>query len=344
MLLFLVEKFWRVRLINFSTPLHATLFIVLCIGWYIYVSQTFTSFVVVGDHVLHQITQFASPEVSTAQAKLHKGLSFSMDVIKYMYLCSILFILIGFLGSIRNIKRKTRFTEYYVYSFLFLALGIFLINTTSWLGADRVYAVTLVFLAPFCVIGLQKIISAIGYVGDIRLNKGVVLGAFSVYLLILFLFNTGFMSAVVIGDVSPYPLIEKEEIIEKGSDYEKLRLTLQYTSDYDLASSKWFVANYEKGNNLYLSTKPTGFKGVLFYDNFGDIQPYNSNELNPKVIERKENYYVYIGMVHTLTGIIKTGGRMATMNETIKLSSINFRSLNEIYDNEISKIYKQERG
>lgn len=84
------------------------------------------------------------------------------------------------------------------------------------MGASRVYIVSLLFLAPFCVIGARNIIKLL--LAERNLNYFKFLSAlFSIFLLV----NSGFVNEIILKDYYPTVAVGRNRIITEGSLGEK---------------------------------------------------------------------------------------------------------------------------
>ena len=184
--------------------IHSTfvlLFIVFTLTWYMYVSSSsvFNVIVHIGDHIASSIfTDFLNPGAAEGlhllMSQPKSGLLHEVNrVINYL---NQIFIVIGCVVVLK--WRKMKFERDYS-AFSVINLGILFASIVvpffaSSLNMVRVYQITLIFLAPFCVIGSITVLRVIGKIvrvswTDKRVRSS--LKILSVYFVIFLLYQTG---------------------------------------------------------------------------------------------------------------------------------------------------------
>ena len=182
------------------------LFVVFTLTWYMYVSSSspFNVIVHIGDHIASTIfTDFLNPEAAQGIGHILEGtVSPLHSVTKYLHLLSQFFIFVGVITLMLNRKEMKFEREYVAFSYINFAIcfaGIAVPYFASSLNTTRLYQITLIFLAPFCVIGgitafrmLSKVVRASWT------NKSVrnAFKALSVFLAIFLFFNSGWVYEV----------------------------------------------------------------------------------------------------------------------------------------------------
>ena len=215
---YLLNKFTKSNFINkniaFRFPktdqkINATLvalFIVFALAWYIYISSSslIESIVNIGQNISTNIySEFLSP--TTVQ-----GLSYITSAPKsiygyiqqFLYLSTSFLIVIGVLSQLIVRFRMKFDSRYYAFSFaalIILFASITLPYFSSAIYTQRLYQLSLVFLAPFCVVGGILIFRVICSILNIKITKTNInkfLNIFSIFLVIFLLFNIGFVDEV----------------------------------------------------------------------------------------------------------------------------------------------------
>ena len=136
------------------------LFIIFTLTWYMYISSssTFNSIVRIGDHIASSIfTDFLNPEAAQGlylmMAETHSPLHHVNKIINYL---NQIFIVIGVLVLLlkhRELKFEREYVAFSMVNLSILFASIAVPFFSSALRMERLYHITLIFLAPFCVIG-----------------------------------------------------------------------------------------------------------------------------------------------------------------------------------------------
>lgn len=207
------------------------LFVVMTIFWYMQVSNSssFTTLVNIFEKMSNNIIdQFLNPEVVDGVRILNTGsTSYIYKILKYLHVITMLFISVGIIKLITNIKDVSFEIEYSLLSicnFILCIGGIVLPYFASSISVARLYHMTLLFLAPFCIIGgisfLDIIFSRLKSASN---NWGIeiTLKVLSIFFASFFLFNSGFIHEIV-KDKNPasislnksldYPLYTQKEV------------------------------------------------------------------------------------------------------------------------------------
>ncbi|MDD6285693.1 MAG: DUF2206 domain-containing protein [Methanobacteriaceae archaeon] len=233
-------------------------------------------------------------------------------------LLSVYFIIVGFVMNL--IKPKYyHFTREYnafaVFNMVILACGLFIPSFRGQLSLQRIYEVTFVVLAPFCVIGLYYICnSAIGFIKSMSLeqrNKNIfkVIGLFMV---VFFILNTGLID-LELGQSSTLPLDSS--------------IDAPIFSQGEYAGVAWF-RDYRVNDN-----------DTVFSDAFSNILLYWLNDIrttNPKnMSDMQPGSYLFLrdhNIKHST--FLYGNGEYIPIDEGLVKSS-------KIYDNGDSQIYKR---
>ena len=303
------------------------LFVVFTLTWYMYVSSSsaFYTIVHIGDHVKSSIfTDFLNPEaaeglrmMTTAPAP---GLLHEVNrVINYL---NQIFIVIGCIVLLK--QREMKFErEYTVFSMVNLGIlfaGIAVPFFTSSLNMNRVYQISLFFLAPFCVIGGITVLRMIGKIVRVTwTNKAVrsSLKILSIYFVIFLLYQIGFVFYVAEG---------QSNSISLNSTIDSWCFNNQ-----EVFGAKWL---YDvKDSNIIYADRSRHLLLISFGG--GQIRVLRPDNVNP--IRILKNSYIYLGRPnvaeHNIT--VRRGG----VQEYINIEHI-IDTRSNIYTNGGSEIYK----
>ena len=228
---------------------------------------------------------------------------------------SIYFVIIGFIMNIINPKYY-HFTKEYnifaIFNLIILGFGIFVPAFRDQLSLQRIYEVTFVVLAPFCVIGMYYIFnSTIDLIKSIptpgRVN--ISFKAIGIFMVLFFILNTGLIDYSV-GQVSTLPL--------------DTSMDAPIFSQGEYASVTWYRENV--GNN-----------STVFSDAFSNILLYWLNDIrttNPKnMSDMYYGSYLYLRSYNIAQHTFLYGaGNYIPLNESTEKSD-------RIYDNGDSQVY-----
>jgi uncharacterized membrane protein len=246
-----------------------------------------------------------------------------MDIVSInaqrVILFSVYFILIGFIMNIIQPK-YLHFTREYnafaLFNLVILACGLYIPAFRGQLSLQRIYEVTFVVLAPFCIIGLYYISnSAIGLIRTTELRKriGITMKVIGIFLVLFFILNTGLIDYEV-GQPSTLPLDNS--------------IDAPIFSQGEYAGVAWFNNYYDNEQN-----------NTLFSDAFSNILLYWLNDMhttNPKNMSDMEpRSYMFLrsnNIKHT--SFLYGNGEYLPIDEPISKSS-------KIYDNGDSQIYNR---
>ena len=207
--LFFLDR-WRKNQDNITkttiTPKFVALYVTFATTWYIYVSDSsvFIAIVSIGDHIASSIfTEFLNPETAEGIDIMTRGaVSPLHSVTKYLHLISQFFIAIGILTSLlkrKEMKFEKEYTAFSYVNFMICFAGIAIPFFASSLNTTRLYQITLIFLAPFCVIGGMTFFRMVNHVAKKSWTDRIVkssLRILSVFFAIFLLFNSGWVYEV----------------------------------------------------------------------------------------------------------------------------------------------------
>lgn len=246
-----------------------------------------------------------------------------MDIVSInaqrVILFSVYFIIVGFIMNIIRPK-YLHFTREYntfaLFNLVILACGLYIPAFRGQLSLQRIYEVTFVVLAPFCIIGLYYISnSVIGLLKPTELKKrvGITMKVIGMFLVLFFILNTGLIDYEV-GQPSTLPIDNT--------------IDAPIFSQGEYAGVAWFKNYYDNEQN-----------NTLFSDAFSNILLYWLNDMhttNPKNMSDMEpRSYMFLrsnNIDHK--SFLYGNGEYLPLDEPISKSS-------KIYDNGDSQIYNR---
>ncbi len=249
-------------------------FVIFTIFWYMTFSSgsVIDSVFTIGERIVTSISEeFLNPEAAQGLGMIVQEATSPLHTIyKYFHFVTIFFIVIGLPILILN-RKKFRFeNEYLVFSginFLICIAGVTIPFFASALNTTRLYHITLIFLAPFCIIGGLMIFNSILK----PFVKGNSYRAISIFFVLFLFFNTGLVDQIATGESGSIALDSTK--IESTTDYVVF-------NDREVSGAQWLSGVYNNHiyadisqNDLWRSfgTKQVGY----FPDNSSQIVRYS---------------------------------------------------------------------
>ena len=314
------------------------LFIIFALTWYMYLSSSsaFNAIIHLGDHIASSIsTDFLNPEtvqgLEMMTAQPAPGLLHEVcRIINYL---NQIFIIIGCI-TLLLIYRELKFEpEYAAFSMVNLAILFAAVSVpffASALNMERVYHITLIFLAPFCVIGGITVFRVLSRVLKVSWTDKYVrnsLKVLSVYFVIFLLYSTGFVWEVAEG-YSGSISIGQEGIKKYGDTKEKAGFYCIYILEQDVFSARWLSKNTNK-QNLWIYCDSDAKNHVLC--SYG-LMGRHGNILSPDTTILYDAY-IYLRRLNVVDGIMS--GPLYNTTEIFLILEKN----GKIYLNGGSEIY-----
>lgn len=230
------------------TPPFVALFILFILIWDIYTSNStiFQSFINIGCSIIGNLYSFMDPNVT-------QGLSLVMqqqvtplrNLQKNFYLICQLFIAIGIMALLfgkDGMNFKKEFKALSLAAFIVLMAGVFLPFFSSQMNTSRLYHMSLIILAPFCVVGIIKIFqlfrSFLKFKPFSKITRNNLFTVISIFLVVFLFFDTGFT----------YQILDKADITS---------IALSATCDFpkfdqrEVTSGKWLQKYSENNSTIY---------------------------------------------------------------------------------------------
>jgi uncharacterized membrane protein len=172
--------------------------------WYFTTSggAPFKTFTDLGTSIITSIaSEFMNPDSNQGLAFLtQKALTPFHEVVKYLIMITIFFIVIGFMFSVLQKMRVLCNIKYLLLSFGALCIclcGGILPYFAMALNTSRLYQISLIFLAPFCVLGELAIFRIMSGLFKISWTDQKSLQILSVFFAIFLLFNSGWPDEIL---------------------------------------------------------------------------------------------------------------------------------------------------
>lgn len=308
---------------------------VFTLSWYMYVadSSTFNIIVSIIDRIVSNfIADFSNPDTAEGtHVVLSKTTSFFYATLKDLHLITQLFIFIGIFKLITKhniMKFKEEYSLLSVINFGICVGAIVIPYFAVSLTVTRLYHITTIFLAPFCVIGGETFLGVINQLFKklkLKLSIDKPKKILSIFFTIFFLFNTGFL----------------EEIITSNSYSISLDNTIDYPrfNEKEMVGSKWAM-NMTNSSSIYADS----FGRVLLYE----YTPYRwkIGIFNGNTDQLPNKTCIFLRDLNT-KGTIMVPAKIPSYEKTYDYaalrSSIFFNSIlcnkNKIYANGGSEVY-----
>jgi Predicted membrane protein len=149
---------------------------------------------------------------------------------KDFYLISQLFISIGILALLLRkdgMNFKKEFKSLSLAAFIILMAGVFLPFFSSQMNTSRLYHMSLIILAPFCIIGIIKIFHVFksllrfDFVSKLNFSRNHLFTLISIFLIVFLFFDTGFtyqvldkadVTSIALSATCDFPKFDQREV------------------------------------------------------------------------------------------------------------------------------------
>ena len=321
------------------TPRFVALYITFTLAWYMYVSSSsaFDTIVRIGDHIASSIfTDFLNPETAEGvELIMWKTVSPLHEVTKYLHLISQFFIAIGtytLLAKHKEMKFEKEYAAFSYVNFMICFAGVAIPFFASSLNTSRLYHITLIFLAPFCVIGGMTFFRMVNHAVKKSWMDRIVgssLRVLSVFFAIFLLFNSGWVYEVVQdhpGSIS----LSQESVKVYGDDASKNAFYAAYYLDEDIAGVEWISKNRDNESKIYADYT----RRRLVFTSYGMMPDEHKLTNTTKV---RDESYIYLGYPNVHYGLMYGPDQREYWNIT-DVSALLDES-HEIYSNGGAQVY-----
>jgi len=330
------------------TATSAIFLFIFALTWYIYVSSSapFESVVSIGSRIYNGIVSeffvaWARDPLILRAFGIGSGIIQRQNFRIVQYVTQF-FIIVGVIRFVMRYK-ETRFDWEYgamtLTSTVIIAMSVVLPYFASSLNMSRIYHFTLIFLAPFCVLGGETIFTEFLNLSKSRLSQKnketCVTLLISIVLITYFLFNTGFFYEVT-GDIPSSVSLSMERM--KISDETEVKVWFQsmIVSQQDVLSATWL----SKTRNATFKVYADFISGHHVLRSYGLISK-NKIYMLSNNIEIDEMTYIYLSHLNIIDGVM-TGPESYT--EPWKADDVSplLEQRNKVYSNGFSEIYCEE--
>lgn len=326
----IVDRLWKNKKLDYNIIYASFIlfFIIFTIVWFIYVgrSSIFNTGVMIGYNILASTSDILSPTTSQAVSITIKEMQLFQSIERYIHLISLLLIIIGVILTILNNYRIKAGHEYMIFSVSGLAiaiLGFVLPYFASALDSNRLYHITLFFLAPFCIIGLLSLIKLVDMakIGAFNIIVKRPYHIISVFLIIFLLFNSAFI----------YQVFNEQKMGRFALDNTVNFMTL---NNEELSSANWLKNHSDATKWIYADQG----KAIILNWMIGKANDINSVEARGMGLN---DSYVYLSTFYINNDKIFVSG---SDNETERIRSELDLDTSKIYDNYKSYILIGQAG
>lgn len=313
---------------------YVLLFFIFALGWYMFISSSSALNSITGLAVQfsnNMVSGFLDPEttqglsiiVTEATTPLHQ-------IGKYVQLVTQFFIFFGILSLLLRPQKMDFGGEYFaidreyfavsLVNFALAAAGVILPFFSSALNTTRLYQITLIFLAPFFVVGIFeafRFLRRFMQRTNLDFSTETAVRATSTFLCVFVLFNTGFIYSALGDDPTSIAL-------DDGLDYPRF-------DSQEIAGAQWLHA---VGNKTIYCDTP---RAVMLEGFVGTI----ARKIPQDLSQVRRNTYVYLGTFNVLREKLS----LTKVNEAVKVKVYNdigpyTVKRDVIYDNGGTRIYE----
>lgn len=248
---------------------YTILFIVFTLVWFMYVSDSsiFNIGVNIGNSILSSMTDMLNSQ-SQSLSIISGTLPFLQSIERYFHLFAQFFIMIGILFLLMNKFKKINkeYKSFSIASFIILGACVAVPNFASTMNTDRIYHITLFFLAPFFVLGVinsaRFLINSIGKNFNDKQMKSIL------YLIALFLLVFSLLSSAFLYEVSNQDKMGKFAL-DKNADF-------YWVDNAELSSIMWL----NEYNNPKYDIYADSYKSVIIAGIIGRGKSLSSQNIN----------------------------------------------------------------
>jgi len=255
-----------------TSPVFGLLYGTMLFAWYIYASpgsKAFNLLIGFGQSFTDRLAdQFLANPDSTSASTRYLTSNFTSTTLDALKLYNVLVgavIVVGLGLTYWRVFRNEDIefdSEYLAYASVALAVFGITFLPVERFNTARTYPTTLLFFAPFFVVGIREVIRRLRTSTPAVTRTGA--HRIAAVALVLFLaLNIGFVSAAITNEYSTNALVEKDRIMDNGHPTEKNYFYKQYPTVYGVQSTDWMHAAGLNNSTVFLSGWPGGMKGAV---------------------------------------------------------------------------------
>lgn len=327
------------------------LYVILTLAWYMYISNSsaLSTIVHIGSQISDSVySDFLDPvsvepinqkeRLESTSIILKQTISPLHEMGKYIHLISQFFIVIGIFTILLK-RSKIKFeNEYIAFSFgnlMILLASLSIPYFASSLNTTRLYQITLIFLAPFAVIGGIMIFNMISKIVMRSWNENPDRSSIKImfiFFIIYFLFNSGFVYEIT--KDNPESISLSQETIKNYGNVEiKANFFTSFIPEQDYFSAIWLSKN--RNNKMNVNMDLSRKNNLLV--SYGNQGLYSILSKSPSKIFRGS--YIYTGYLNNVDKMM-VGPKYKRYWYISEISPFLDKS-NKIYTNNASIIYKK---
>lgn len=307
-------------------------FIVFAITWFMAVSSSsiFNIGVDLGNSVISSILDIFNPVYSQGTDIMVTSMPLFQSIERYFHIIYQLLIATGIISVLinRNWNFDNEFKVLSIVSLVIAGAGVILPYVASALNSDRLYHITLFFLAPYLIIGLITVFHSLDKVlknCSINLNFAKKSLYFSsLFLIILFLFSSAFF----------YQIFEQPKIgrfaLDNNVDYPRL-------NNQEVSAATWLDKSYYPKTDTYADVN----KAILLA---GGFTP-NTIEIAASHIDQgfPPNSYIFLSTYNIKYNqlLVQNDYAITLKTKYIQTPSPLFKRFHRIYDNGGAQIIRK---
>jgi uncharacterized membrane protein len=284
-------------------------------------------------------SEFMSPEHSRGAHVLVSNMSGVGVLFKYINLSLSVFLIVGLIYVLVDRKHKFKFNVIYLAMSIYFT--IILINSVilpkfAAMDPGRLFILALTTCAPLCVIGMVYlstiIASKIKYLNKKMDYKRHIPKLISVFLVLLLLINTGFISEVAKNYQRSVPL-SLYTVDKYGTKDDIAEVYRRVIITYDVYSIMWLSKYNSNHKEIYATTGRSPIWSIPY--NFGDWN-YSIHQVMPENTIKKGSYLwvIYVNTRYDI-GFGISGG--VNLFDWFDFSNFyqkwKYKSTAKIYDN-----------
>lgn len=308
------------------------LYFAMSFSWYIYIgaSGTFNELVSSLDYIFRSgFAEFFNIESRGSTVLMGLGMeslqSYVHLVGRFFAYVTEFFIVIGFIASMTK-RKKTFSMEYNIilfFNMMILGMCVLLPYFAGRLGMSRFYHISLLFLAPLCIVGGETVFRLVSK------NEVHNLRFVSVILVSYFLFQTGLVYEIAGVESWSIPLskyrFDSTKYISQG-----------LINEQDVFGLSWLSAHEGNGTEIIYSDSLT--RSLLLTGGYGMFPSARTRDLESNTTEILTNGVVYLRWANIFYELM---GMEASEWNTTKYISSTLLGLNKVYSCGGCEIYKR---
>jgi len=312
----------KYKIINYSFFLFILSF---ALAWFIYVSNAsvFKNVTMIAYSIINSITDVLNLQTSQGFYYISSSLPYLQSIERGLYLISEVLIAIGLLSLLfRNYqKMNPEFKALSIASFFILVIGIIFPYFAGALNTDRLFHISLFFLAIFFVLGfitvikgLNQILKKIFKLKSFKISSKNSLYTLGIFLLIFSLFNTAFIYQVFDQPKSGRFALDKNQDFfwvnnQEINGIEWLKMngdpqTKIFADVYKSVSIENFIYMDKKPINFIFQPSTGGYSYLYQTDPAGEQNFYSDILIN--------NSYVFLGTFNINQKVLLVHGKQGT--------------------------------